>query len=180
MDKTEIQVKKKDMSWKSFFILLIAIFVFRIFILEPHTVSGSSMDETFKNHDYLLVDKLSYRFIEPKRNEVIVFLPPEAAQNKNRFIKRIIALPGDTVEIRDGITYINDKATTESFVVHTSDKEVARFTLAENEYFAMGDNRAGSFDSRFFGPIQKDGIEGRAFLRLYPFNKISIFPGIDK
>ncbi len=171
---------KKDMSWTSFFILLAIIMLFRVFVLEPHSVSGSSMDNTFKNKDYVFVDKLTYRFKSPQKGDVIVFNPPKAANNENRFIKRIIAIPGDTVEIKDGVTYINKVATKESFVEFTSTKNSDSIILKDNEYFVMGDNRYVSYDSRYWGPIKKDEIQGRVFIRLYPFNKIGLFPGIKE
>ncbi|MFK5282127.1 signal peptidase I, partial [Lacticaseibacillus paracasei] len=91
------------MSWTNFFLFLIAIILFRIFILEPHSVSGSSMDNTFKDNDYVLVDKISYRFAAPQKGDVIVFNPPAAAENKDRFIKRIIATPGDVIEVKENV-----------------------------------------------------------------------------
>ena len=172
--------KKKEMSWTSFFILLGLIILFRLFVLEPHSVSGSSMDDTFKNKDYVLVDKISYRFKAPQKGDVIVFNPPARAENKNRFIKRIIATSGDTVEVKDGITYINNEAMNEKFVIYTSLKDSPAITLKDNEFFVMGDNRYVSYDSRYWGPITKDEIQVRVFVRPYPFNKIGFFPGIKE
>lgn len=168
---------KKDMSWKSFFLLLILIILFRIFVLEPHNVSGSSMDNTFKDGDYVLVDKLSYRFKTPKAGDVIVFNPPASIENKSRFIKRIIAVPGETVEVKEAGTYINQKLIPEDFVIYKSGKTSNPALLEDNQYFVMGDNRYVSYDSRYWGPIKKDEIQGRVLLRLYPFNKIEFFPG---
>jgi len=180
IDNMEQKIQKKDMSWTNFFLFLAAILLFRVFVLEPHSVSGSSMDNTFKNKDYVLVDKISYRFESPQKGDVIVFNPPAAAENTERFIKRIIATPGDVIEVAGGITYINNKPVTEKFVTYTSNKNSAPLTLKDNEYFVMGDNRNVSYDSRYWGPITKDEIQGRVLLRLYPFNNISFLPGIKE
>lgn len=172
--------KTKDMSWTSFFIFLAAVILFRVFVLEPHSVSGSSMDTTFKNNDYVLVDKISYRLESPQKGDVIVFNPPAAAQNKDRFIKRIIATPGDTIYVKEGVTYINNKPVSEGFVTYKSLKDSEVVTLKDNEYFVMGDNRYVSYDSRYWGPITRDEIQGRVLVRLYPFDNIGIFPGIKE
>jgi signal peptidase I len=177
IDNTKMAIPKKDMSWTSFFIVLAFIIIFRIFVLEPHNVSGSSMDETFKDGDYVIVDKISYRFKKPSKGDVIVFNPPAEANNSGRFIKRIISVEGETIEIKDSKTYINEKETMENFVKHISPKPASSTLLKENQYFVMGDNRYVSFDSRYWGPITSDEIQGRVLLRLYPFNKIQIFPG---
>ena len=184
MEKIEIIDKtkkpKKDMSWTHFFLLLGLIILFRVSVLEPHSVSGSSMDDTFKNGDYVIVDKISYKFTEPKKGDVIVFNPPAAVNNKDRFIKRIIATPNQSISVDDLNTYIDGQIVKEDFVTYKSPKTSSILTLKNNEYFVMGDNRAVSFDSRYWGPITKDEIQGRVLLRLYPFNKIGLFPGIKE
>jgi signal peptidase I len=177
---SETKNGKKDMSWTSFFIILVFIVIFRIFVLEPHNVSGSSMDDTFKNGDYVIVDKISYRFINPEKGDVVVFDPPAEANNSSRFIKRIISVEGETIEVKDSKTYVNDKEIVEDFVIHKSNKVSPSILLKDNQYFVMGDNRFASFDSRYWGPITKDHIQGRVLLRLYPFNKIQLFPGIKE
>jgi signal peptidase I len=182
MEKTEIipKLPKKDMSWKSFFLILVLIVLFRLFVLEPHSVSGSSMENTFQNSDYVLVDKLSYRFEAPKKGDVIVFNPPPLAENTSRFIKRIIAGPGDAIEVKDGNTYINNVIVPENYIQFKSTKDSTSTVLKADQYFVMGDNRYVSYDSRYWGPIQKNEIQGRVILRLYPFNKIGFFPGIEQ
>lgn len=176
MTETET-ISKKDMSWKSFFLFLVFIILFRLFVLEPHNVSGSSMDNTFKDGDYVLVDKISYRFINPKAGDVVVFDPPASAENTSRFIKRIIATPGETVEVKANDTYINNNKVAENFIDYPSQKISPSILLKKDEYFVMGDNRYVSYDSRYWGPIVKDELQGRVLIRLYPFNKIAIFPG---
>ncbi len=186
MTETEIistEIKKpakKDMSWKSFFLFLFLIILFRLFVLEPHSVSGSSMDNTFKDGDYVLVDKISYRFKNPKAGDVVVFDAPAEANNNSRFIKRIIAVQGETVAVNGLDTYVNDRIIEENFIDYPSSKTSNSLLLKDDEYFVMGDNRYVSYDSRYWGPIVKDEIQGRVLVRLYPFNKIQLFPGIKE
>lgn len=167
---------KKDMTWKSFFAWLVVIVVIRLFLIEPHSVSGSSMDNTFYTHDYVLVDKFSYYFTDPSAGDVIVFNPPVAERTEDRFIKRIIATPGETVEVTATSTFVNGNKLDEPFIEYPSER-TAKATLDNDQYFVMGDNRAVSYDSRSWGPITKKEIQGRVLIRLYPFNKISILPG---
>ncbi|MES2623520.1 MAG: signal peptidase I [Patescibacteria group bacterium] len=181
MDKTpEIKAKEtkpsKDMSWKSFFLYLVLIILFRVYVIEPHSVSGSSMDNTFHTNDYVLVDKLSYDFSEPKRGDVIVFNPPIKDRTEDRFIKRIIAIPGDSVNVSGAGTFVNGQKLNENYVVFPSNL-TASTTLSTDEYFVMGDNRSVSYDSRAWGVLNKEHIQGRVILRLYPFNQIGLFPG---
>lgn len=172
------QSPKKDMSWKTFFLYVVLVVVIRLFIIEPHSVSGSSMVETFHDKDYLFVEKVGYLFKKPSRGDVIVFNPPARSgrEDGDRFIKRIIGIPGDVIKITGGQTYINGEPQNESFVLHPS-AQPADITLQDGEYFVMGDNRAGSYDSRSWGPITADEIQGRVLLRLYPFDKINVYPG---
>lgn len=179
MDKTP-ENAKKDMTWKSFFLYLVLIVLFRVYVIEPHSVSGSSMDETFHTSDYVLVDKISYKFSKPERGDVIVFNPPIQERSEDRFIKRIIGVPGDQVTVQNnGDTFVNGKKQSEPFVTHESTR-TASSTLGENEFFVMGDNRAVSYDSRSWGVLKKENIQGRVFMRLFPFNQIDLLPGSSR
>ena len=154
-------------------LLLIALFIVT-FIGQRTVVDGRSMENTLMDKDNLIVDKISYRFKEPKRFDVIVF----PYQKRNYFIKRIIGLPGETVYIDDeGNIFINDVLLKENFgKERIIDPGIAShpIVLGENEYFVLGDNRNDSFDSRYYevGNIKKENIIGRAWLRIYPFKKI--------
>lgn len=165
------------------FIFTVAIIVIpiRTFIAQPFIVSGVSMDPTFTTGHYLIVDEISYRFSKPERGDVIVLKYPK--NPKEDYVKRIIGLPGETVEIKDGkvtITTTTGSTTTlrDDFVdpkhqISDSSKTI----LLNDEYFVMGDNRAQSSDSRSWGPLPRDLIIGRAFVRLYPFSEMQFFPG---
>ncbi|MEX2405612.1 MAG: signal peptidase I [Candidatus Paceibacterota bacterium] len=162
--------------------LLAALIVLpiRLFIAQPFIVSGASMDPTFSNGDYLIVDQLSYRIQNPDRGDVIIFRYPR--DPSKFFIKRIIGLPGETVTIEGDVTTISGGehkeplVLDESFVRHIAHSNLS-VELNESEYFVMGDNRRASSDSRVWGPLPRDNIVGRAFLRLLPASQIGILPG---
>ena len=170
--------------WETIRFILIALIIvipIRLFIAQPFIVSGASMDPTFTTSQYLIVDEATYRFSEPKRGDVIVFKYPR--NPKQYFIKRLIGLPGETVTVDEaGVVTIKDSAgntkliMNEPYVKLTKADSVQR-TLKDGEYFMMGDNRAGSFDSRAWGPVPRENIIGRAFLRLFPLSTIGILPG---
>lgn len=160
---------------------LIIVVPFRIYVAQPYMVSGLSMDPTFKDADYLIVDQISKRFEEPQRGSVVIIRYPR--NPSEFFIKRLIGFPGETIQINDGAVSIyrgDEKITTldEPYVVY---KKLENFslTLNQDEYFVMGDNRAGSSDSRAWGSLPKKYIIGRPILRLLPLTKIDIWPGMD-
>ena len=140
-------------------------------------VSGSSMENTLSDGDNLIVDKITYRFSDPKRYDIIVF--PYQYEENTYFIKRIIGLPGETVQIVDGIIYIDGEALQESYgreVMKNSGLAADPVTLGEDEYFVLGDNRNDSTDSRdpSVGKIPRDRIIGRAWVRIWPLSIIGI------
>jgi signal peptidase I len=162
-------------------VALLIVVPFRIFIAQPYVVSGSSMDPTFKDADYLIVDQLSKRFEEPKREAVIIIRYPK--DPSKFFIKRLIGFPGETVEIKNGLVTIYNKDNknglklNEPYVVYKKDENFSA-KLGVDEYFVMGDNRAGSSDSRMWGSLPKKYIIGRPVARLLPLGKIGIWPGL--
>lgn len=162
-------------------IILAIVIPFRLFIAQPYIVEGSSMYPTFENGDYLIVDQISTHFGEPKRGDVIIMRYPK--DPSKFFIKRIIGLPNETVTIKDGSVSIQsgEKVVdlTEKYVVYDK-KENFSSTLNSGEYFVMGDNRAGSSDSRIWGSLPKENIVGKPVLRLLPMNHMGLFPGIEK
>ena len=177
----------KKTGWQSFFelvrfavIALAIVIPFRLFIAQPFIVSGSSMYPTFENSEYIILDELSYRLGEPERGDVVVFRYPN--DTTKFFIKRIIGLPNETVNINDGVVTITNKANPDGFTLEEPyiEKQMAsdkNFNLKENEYFVMGDNRAASSDSRVWGAVERKLLVGKAFLRLYPIDRIDVLPG---
>ena len=137
-------------------------------------IEGSSMQATLYNGDQVLVDKLSYRFREPKRFEIIAF--PYRYEQDTYYVKRIIGLPEETIQIKDGYVYINDKQLEEDYgkeIIEDSGLAVDKITLKKDEYFVLGDNRNGSIDSRRtdIGAVKREQIKGKAWLCFYPFTK---------
>lgn len=167
------------------FVLIIALIVapIRFFIAQPFIVQGSSMSPTFESGDYLVIDEISYKTRAPKRGEVIVFKYPLDASKF--FIKRIIGLPGENIRIEDNKIFIKkdggQEQKLEEKYFKTPELTLAgnknKWSLGRNEYFVLGDNRANSSDSRYFGLLDKKFITGRAWLRLWPINEINYLPG---
>lgn len=174
----------REEAWETFRFLVVALIIvvpIRMFVAQPFIVSGASMDPTFRDKQYLIVDELSYHIGDPVRGDVVIFKYPKNPEQY--FIKRVIGLPGETVLVDEsGHVFIKDKEGTitltlkEPYVVYPKEGAVER-ALGEGEYFMMGDNRAGSFDSRAWGPVDRDLIVGRAFLRLFPVGAIDYLPG---
>lgn len=136
-------------------IVLVVVLPIRIYVAQPFIVSGASMVPTFESGDYLIIDEFTYNFIrEPQKGEVIVFRYPN--DPSKFFIKRVVGLPGEEV-IVDGRSW----------------------TVGNDEYFVMGDNRTQSLDSRSFGGLSRDNITGRALLRLWPPKALALEPGLD-
>lgn len=162
-------------------IAILIVFPIRFFIAQPFIVSGASMEETFQSGEYLIVDQVSYNFEAPKRGEVVVFKYPR--DPSKFFIKRVIGMPGETIEIIDGAVIIKNDEMPDGFVLNEPYIEPMptaapmRETLGNNEYFVMGDNRDQSSDSRAWGVLQERNIVGRAWLRLFPPTSLSFFPG---
>ncbi|MDP3948296.1 MAG: signal peptidase I [bacterium] len=151
-----------------------AIFAFiYLFVAQFHKVQGSSMVPTFHTGDYLITEKVSYKLRNPGREEIIVLKDPR--NESQDFIKRIIAVPGDTIKIQNNTVLVNDKPLEEKYLpAGTSTKSGAFLTegdtlkAADNQYFVLGDNRAHSSDSREWGPVTRKEIVGRAIFRYFP------------
>ncbi len=164
------------------FIIIAAIIVFpiRLFIAQPFIVSGASMNPTFLNGQYLIVDELSYRLGAPARGDVIIFRYPK--DPKEFFIKRIIALPGERLTIVNGVVRVTETSgktilLDEPYVKNLGNGQDASYVIPDDQYFVMGDNRPESSDSRIWGLLPKSNIVGRAFVRLLPVNEFGLFPG---
>lgn len=164
------------------FILIAAAIVLpiRLFVAQPFIVSGASMVPTFHHAEYLIVDELTYHLHEPERLDVVIFRYPR--NPSEFFIKRIIGLPNETVYIsQDNISVKRTDGTIieldEPYVINEGNGNQKSYELGAEEYFVMGDNRPQSSDSRTWGPLPRDNIVGRAFLRLLPVTDVSLFPG---
>lgn len=162
-------------------IAVIIVVPIRMFVAQPFIVSGASMEQTFQNGQYLIVDQLSYHFDAPERGDVVIFRYPK--DPTKFFIKRIIALPGDTISI-DGstITITNEihpggAILAEPYVGMMSEDNLLSERLGDGEYFVMGDNRDFSSDSRMWGILHESQIVGRAFVRLFPVGTAALWPG---
>lgn len=156
-------------------VILAAIIVLpiRYFVFQPFIVKGQSMEPSFESGNYLIIDQLSYRFREPQRGEVVVFKYPK--NPSQRYIKRVIGLPGETVEIKNGkVIIFTEKGTQildepDSFFTPGN----VKISLNKDEYFVLGDNRSFSSDSRHWGALPKEYIIGRAYLRLWPLTALA-------
>ncbi|KKP31005.1 MAG: signal peptidase I [Candidatus Staskawiczbacteria bacterium RIFOXYB2_FULL_32_9] len=170
-------------AWEIVKIVVIAsviVLPIRYFLFQPFIVKGESMMPNYQDGNYLIIDEISYRFIEPKRGDVIVFKTEFIAGYKNdRFIKRIMALPGETIEIKNNKVTI----TKGEEVLNINENKYLpgvetigdiKKTLGNDEYFVMGDNREHSFDSRIWGSLPKKDIVGKVFLRLLPIDKLEL------
>ena len=174
---------KGQLFWELVRFALIALIIvvpIRVFVAEPFIVSGSSMIPTFENGDYLIVDKISYELGNLKRDDVVIFRYP--GDTTKFFIKRIIGLPNEIVDIKgNDVTITNTEhpkgfKLDQLFVKNPANNDT-HFVLKNDEYFVMGDNRSGSSDSRSWGAVKRNLLVGKAFLRLLPVSKIDILPG---
>lgn len=168
--------------WEILKIVIIALLIvvpIRYFVFQPFFVKGQSMEPAFENGDYLIIDEISYRFGNPERGEVIVFKYPKNPSQK--YIKRIVGLPGETIGVESGEIIIFNKEGSqildESNYLSSSIQTPGdvKVTLAENEYFVLGDNRFSSADSRSWGTLPEENIVGRVIFRAWPFANLAKF-----
>lgn len=178
----KLSCNKKDILdlIKYIVIAILIVIPVRMFIAQPFIVSGESMFSTFLDGDYLIIDEISYHLREPHRGDVVVFKYP--LDTKRFFIKRIIGLPNEEIEIKSGVVSITNKENPEGFVLEEPYLKQEfiddfNFKTGNEEFFVMGDNRARSSDSRYWGALPENLIIGRAFVRLLPLNNISYLPG---
>lgn len=174
--KRKKSIVREVISWIIYFLVLLgAIYLIVHYVGERTEVSGESMYPSLEDGDNLIVNKISYYFSDPKRFDVVVF--PFRYQEGTFYIKRIIGLPGETVQIYDGSIYINGKVLEESYgyeTIRNPGLASEAVTLGEDEYFVLGDNRNNSADSRepSVGNISRDDIVGKAWMRIWPIDKI--------
>lgn len=184
-NQTQGTNKGSGFVWELFrtgLIVLLIVLPIRLFVAQPFIVSGASMEPTFSSGDYLIIDQLSYRFEKPDRKDVVVFRYPN---NPSKFyIKRVIGLPGETIEISDNTVtvfnqdYPNGRKLEESYITAAREsEETETYDLDDDEYFVLGDNRQSSADSRTWGPLPARFLIGHALLQLLPPEDVSVAPG---
>lgn len=154
---------------------LIISFLVRTYVAEAREIPTGSMIPTIKIGDHIWVDKIFYKQGSLERGDIIVFRPPPKAGRNDDFVKRIVGLPGDQVEIKGGIVYINGQAQGEDFVKNHSKDFFGPVEVPAKSYFMMGDNRPNSLDSRYWGFVPEANIKGRALLIYWPFAHYSWF-----
>ena len=169
-------------------IVVVLVFLFIRFVAFRSVVRGDSMNATLQDRNNLIVERVSYYFHQPNRFDIVVFRSPIKNDAKEHYIKRVIGLPGETLEIREGYVYINgEQLTSDTYGLDvmysdpSTKSEPLNFgpvEIAEEEYFVLGDNRNNSKDSRMLGPIAQRNIMGRVWVRFFPFNSMRAFPAV--
>ncbi len=172
--------------WETLKVVIISLAIIipvRYFLVQPFFVKGASMEDTFHDSDYIMIDEISYRFRDPNRGDITVFRFPQ--DTSQFFIKRVIGLPSETIQVKDNTVTIYNKEHPQGFVLneyYLSDGQVTlgdlRIKLDDNEYFVMGDNRLRSSDSRSWGTLNRSLITGRVFFRAWPIAKFGRFEHI--
>lgn len=151
---------------------IILALVVHFFLAQATVVYGQSMEPNLRQFQRLVVDKLSYRFHQPQRDDIVVLDLPDVSE---MLVKRVAGLPGETIEIHDGVVYIDSVAQPDRYLHDMAAYEMAPITLPPLYYFVLGDNRSNSNDSRSFGPIHRDSIVGRVWLRYWPLDQLTVF-----
>lgn len=159
---------------ETMFFALLIIFLVRFFLVENYRVEGHSMMPTLADQQYLVVSKLSYRLGEPQRGDIVVFQDPRGVDRK--LIKRVIGLPGEMVEIRQGDVYINGQKLSEPYINGHGHYTVPAIQIPASQYYVLGDNRGNSSDSHTWGTLSGDAIVGKAWLSYWPPDLWGIVP----
>jgi len=182
-EKSSLMSQIKEFVWETLKVVIISLLIIvpvRYFLIQPFYVKGASMEPSFYDHEYLIVDEISYRMGDPKRGDVVVFRYPE--DRSQFFIKRVIGLPFETVVIKDGGITIKNQDNQEGFILNeelylsnTYTQGTVDITLKAGEYYLLGDNRTSSLDSRVFGTVSRSDLIGRAWFRGWPLNRVDVF-----
>jgi signal peptidase I len=170
--------RKSENPWvevgKTIALSAVLAFGIRTFVAEARYIPSGSMLPTLQINDRLIVDKVGYHFKNPQRGDIIVFSPTETLKRQNfhdAFIKRVIGLPGEKVEIKGGRVYINGTALRENYLNETPQYQWGPQTVPPESYLVLGDNRNNSYDSHYWGFVPRDKIIGRAVVRFWPFDR---------
>ena len=155
-------------------------FGIRTFVAEARYIPSSSMEPTLEINDRLIIEKISYRLRSPQRGDVVVFSPTDTLREqkfKDAFIKRVIGLPGDTVEVKGGTVYVNNRALREKYIEEAPEYQYGPVKVPEDKYLVLGDNRNNSYDSHYWGFVPRKNLIGRAVVRFWPPNRLG---GLDE
>ncbi|TRT79088.1 MAG: signal peptidase I, partial [Microcystis aeruginosa Ma_AC_P_19900807_S299] len=154
-------------------------FGIRTFVAEARYIPSSSMEPTLQINDRLIIEKVSYHFQKPERGDIVVFSPTAALKAQNfhdAFIKRVIGLPGDKVEVKNGLVHVNGKVLAEKYIAEEPNYAFGPVTVPPDQYLVLGDNRNNSYDSHAWGFVPRENLIGRAVVRFWPFNRLG---GLD-
>jgi signal peptidase I len=168
---------------------VILAFGIRAFVAEARYIPSGSMEPTLLINDRLIVDKISYRFDDPQRGDIVVFEPTETLEKMNfhdAFIKRVIGLPGETVEVKGGRVYVNEQPLREKYIADEPNYQYGPVTVPEGQYLVLGDNRNNSYDSHYWGFVPRSKIIGRAIVRFWPPGRVGeisnqpVYPTVEE
>ncbi len=160
---------------KTFATAAILAFGIRTFVAEARYIPTSSMEPTLEINDHLIIEKISYLVRSPQRGDVVVFSPTETLKKqkfKDAFIKRVIGLPEDTVEVKGGKVYVNNQVLTEKYIGEAPKYQYGPVTVPEDQYLVLGDNRNNSYDSHYWGFVPRKNLIGQAIVRYWPLNRL--------
>mgnify|MGYP006281240437 CR=1 FL=1 len=149
----------------------------RTFVAEARYIPSTSMLPTLQINDRLIIEKVGYRFSSPERGDIIVFSPTQELKRQgyhDAFIKRVIGLPGETITVRGGIVHVNGEPLSEKYIADEANYHFGPVTVPDDHYLVLGDNRNNSYDSHYWGFVPRDNIIGRAAVRFWPLDRISI------
>lgn len=158
-------------------IALILSFVVRTFLLDSRIVPSGSMLPTIQLQDRLMVDKLVFKFSDIKRRDIVVFHPTPESGEKDDLVKRVIGLPGEKIEVKDGKVLVNGTALEENYILNKPDYQYGPVTVPADSYFVLGDNRQDSNDSHMWGFLPKQNITGKVWIRYWPLNTFGKLAG---
>ena len=162
-------MKEKYKEILSYIIIIVVVLLIKHYVITPIKVNGNSMNNTLKNKDIMILDKISYRFQEIKRFDIVVI-----KKGNDYLIKRVIGLPGETVEYKNNKLYINGKNIDEKFIHEKTNDFIMEDKIPDDCYFVVGDNRPVSNDSRYIGVINKKDILGKTSLVIFPFSRFGV------
>ena len=173
------QTENQDNPWlevaKTLATAAVLAFGIRTFVAEARYIPSASMQPTLQINDRLIIEKMSYRFTEPQRGDVVVFEPTDilVRQNyKDAFIKRVIGLPGETIEVKGGIVYVDGNSIQEKYIAEEPNYNYGPEKVPADSYLVLGDNRNNSYDSHYWGFVPSDKLIGKALVRFWPFNRL--------